>query len=356
MEVGGYKLHFTIWKGKGIPILFEAGGGDDGSVWNKLVRPLVHITGATLITYDRAGFGKSTLDTSKHGIVNGIRGLEIGLQKLNYTGDVMLVAHSQGGLYATLYAHRHPDQVKAAVLFDASTSCWFDEKRLSVLQSSNDLEKEKFKAKRPGLYYQFGDLTKNVSVVRQSPFPLVIPVLDLVAENPPFTDKIEIEDWKRCHQEFVGAASKRNGTVAYASGHYIFDDNPSLAIISIVKAYSSIVDAKTRLDVLNRGLDYAVKAVNEAKKEEAAYRHSEGELNSWGYSLLSKGQLEQALAVFKLNVALNPTSWNVYDSYGETLLKNGQKQEAIQMYQKSIELNPGSKNGKKVLDELLNKN
>jgi hypothetical protein len=31
IDVGGYRLHFNIITGKGVPILFESGGGDDGS-------------------------------------------------------------------------------------------------------------------------------------------------------------------------------------------------------------------------------------------------------------------------------------------------------------------------------------
>jgi hypothetical protein len=34
VDVGQYKLHFNIIKGKGIPILFESGSGNDGSVGN----------------------------------------------------------------------------------------------------------------------------------------------------------------------------------------------------------------------------------------------------------------------------------------------------------------------------------
>lgn len=352
IDVGGYKLHFNIIKGTGVPILFEAGGGDNASAWNNLVKPIANITKTTLITYDRVGFGKSGLDTNKHGILNGVIGLEIALQKLGYNQNIMLVAHSQGALYTTLYAFRHPDKVKVVVLFDASTTCWFDEKRLSVLQSSNDIDKQKFKEARPGLYYQLSDLTKNVSLVRRSPFPRTIPVIDFVSENPPFKDQVEIDDWKRCHQEFVSAASNRTGIVAYGSGHYIFEDNPSLAITAIVKAYSSIADANQSHEVLRRGIDYALKMANETKKDEATYRHSEDDLNSWGYKLLNQGQMQQALEVFKLNVELNPNSWNAYDSYGETLLKNGQKEEAIKMYQKSVDLNPKNENGKKVLERI----
>lgn len=96
VDVGGYKLHFHIIKGKGIPILFEAGGGEDATTWKNILKPIADVTAATLITYDRTGFGKSTFDVNKHGILNGIKGLETGLQKLGYDGNMMLVAHSQG--------------------------------------------------------------------------------------------------------------------------------------------------------------------------------------------------------------------------------------------------------------------
>ena len=55
IDVGGYRLHFHIIKGKGMPILFEGGAGADVSVWDIILKPIADITHATLITYDRAG-------------------------------------------------------------------------------------------------------------------------------------------------------------------------------------------------------------------------------------------------------------------------------------------------------------
>jgi len=138
VDVGGYRLHFHIIKGKGTPILFEAGGGDDATTWKNILKPISDITQTTLIAYDRTGFGKSTFDSAKHGILNGMIGLETGLRKLGYGGNIILVAHSQGGLYATLYASRHPDKVKAAVLIDATTSCFYEENRLVATQRMID--------------------------------------------------------------------------------------------------------------------------------------------------------------------------------------------------------------------------
>ena len=86
VDVGGYRLYFHIVQGKGMPILFEGGAGADVTVWDTILKPVAQITQATLITYDRAGFGKSEEDTSnhdldKHGILEGIKGLETGLKK-----------------------------------------------------------------------------------------------------------------------------------------------------------------------------------------------------------------------------------------------------------------------------------
>ena len=351
IDAGGYKLHFHIIKGSGTPILFDAGGGDDATAWNDFLPKVFKATGATLIAYDRAGFGKSTFDTTKHGLLNGVIGLETGLHKLGYDKKIILVAHSQGAFHATVYACRNPGKVKAAVLIDGSTACWF-EPRLNSIQHQNDIDRLKFKQTKPGTYYQLGDLTCNVKFLAKSPFPASIPAIDFVSGNPPFDNEKDAQDWRNCHSEFVRAANNRTAITAYNCGHYIFLDNPALVVNAIVKAYSETLTGKAKSEFLVRAINDDIKSINEAKKAEAANRHSEGSLNSWGYTLLNQGKAAEALEVFKLNTMLFPNSWNAFDSYGETLLKAGQKAEAIKMYEKSVELNPGSENGKKVLKAL----
>jgi pimeloyl-ACP methyl ester carboxylesterase len=240
IDVGGYKLHFVIFKGKGIPVLFEAGGGEDATTWNTIIQSVAERTATTLITYDRAGFGKSTFDTTRHGIMNGMTGLETGLKKLGYNSNIMLVAHSQGGLYAQLYAARHPGKVKAAVLIDATTTCFYDEKRLATTQQLiNRQNTNKLKTSNPGSYYQGADFSNNIERMRKFAFPITIPVTDFVSDHPPFQDSTDINDWKRCHQEFAALSSNRSGILATGCGHFIFNDNPPLVINAIVKAYTT---------------------------------------------------------------------------------------------------------------------
>ena len=46
VQVDGQKLHFSMIKGNGTPILFEAGNGEDSSVWEPILQEVHQKTGA----------------------------------------------------------------------------------------------------------------------------------------------------------------------------------------------------------------------------------------------------------------------------------------------------------------------
>jgi pimeloyl-ACP methyl ester carboxylesterase len=277
VNVRGDRLHFHIVRGPGTPILFEAGGGDDSTVWAALEGPIHQITGATLITYDRAGFGRSELNVSHravsdHGIENGIEELELALNHLGYNGDIMLVAHSYGALYATLYAARHPKLVKAAVLIDGSSACWFTKDWLKNFVRERQNE-NKPTGENPGAFYQSENLPATIEILRRTNFPSSIPVIDLVSENPPFAKTEDVDRWKDCHRQFVNAQLNRQGITAYGTGHYIYRDNLPLVIAAVVKAYVGIVDQQDAFAIMKRDLDYAIEAANKTGRPLNASRH-----------------------------------------------------------------------------------
>ncbi|MFN8346366.1 MAG: serine hydrolase [Spirosomataceae bacterium] len=133
--------------------------------------------------------------------------------------------------------------------------------------------------------------------------------------------------------------------------------SPEEFIDELAGCYNPAIPASDPITALHirlrqEGFDKAVDIIKE-RRNQGGSPPIETDLNDWGYRMLSKGQLKQALAVFNLNVYLYPNSWNVYDSYGEALWKNGQNDEAIRMYKKSLELNPQNEYGKKALEMLL---
>lgn len=84
----------------------------------------------------------------------------------------------------------------------------------------------------------------------------------------------------------------------------------------------------------------------------ADYNFGEPQLNSLGYALMGEDRLNDAIAIFELNVEAYPQGFNGYDSLGEALLARGDTAAAIRNYQKSVTLNPQNQNGIDVLKRI----
>ena len=79
---------------------------------------------------------------------------------------------------------------------------------------------------------------------------------------------------------------------------------------------------------------------------------SESDTNAFGYSLLRRKQMNEAIEVLKLNVEAYPQSANVYDSLGEAYMVRGDKEKAIENYQKALAIDPTMESAKEVLKKL----
>jgi beta-lactamase regulating signal transducer with metallopeptidase domain len=105
-----------------------------------------------------------------------------------------------------------------------------------------------------------------------------------------------------------------------------------------------------------KGLEYGEKvAMKLMQAEEGEVYFKEGELNTLGYYYMYGKKLDEALAIFKLNLKMNPESWNAYDSLGEAMLAAGKTEKARSLYERSIALNPDNENGRKMLSKIEEK-
>jgi len=82
---------------------------------------------------------------------------------------------------------------------------------------------------------------------------------------------------------------------------------------------------------------------------------SEDTINRLAYDFLQKKEKELALELFKFNVEHHPKSSNVYDSLGEFYLGNDNKELALANYKKAVELNPKNHNAINVVNKLEGK-
>lgn len=71
----------------------------------------------------------------------------------------------------------------------------------------------------------------------------------------------------------------------------------------------------------------AAKRVFRAYMANPIHQHAsvEGPMNALGYELLGQGRLDDAIAVFELNVEAYPQSANVYDSLGDGYRARGDR-------------------------------
>jgi pimeloyl-ACP methyl ester carboxylesterase len=123
-QVGANQLAWEC-RGEGSKtVLLIAGMGLDAHATYKNTFRNFAVPGYQVCLYDRAGVGKSTPQTA----ARPLRALadEIdGLVKARGWHDVVLVAHSFGGMIARAYAQAHPETVRGVALVDCVHESWY---------------------------------------------------------------------------------------------------------------------------------------------------------------------------------------------------------------------------------------
>lgn len=101
-----------------------------------------------------------------------------------------------------------------------------------------------------------------------------------------------------------------------------------------------------------KGLDAGLAEYRRMRTARPAADFRPAQLNTLGYQLLSDGRVEDAVAVFQLNVDLYPQDANAYDSLAEAHMTAGRTAQAIAHYKKSLELDPKNENAVIILKKL----
>lgn len=97
----------------------------------------------------------------------------------------------------------------------------------------------------------------------------------------------------------------------------------------------------------------ALAAFLEIKKQDSLSAViDEDKMNRQGYEYLRKNNIELALEVFKINVALYPNNSNVYDSLGEAYLLQKDTLNAEINFRKALSINPENNSAKRFLTKI----
>ena len=88
--------------------------------------------------------------------------------------------------------------------------------------------------------------------------------------------------------------------------------------------------------VRTEGLERALERFRELVATGGSEAPSERRLNEYGYGLLGSGSIEEAIALFRLNVAAHPASANTYDSLSEAYEVRGDREAALRFAREAL--------------------
>jgi pimeloyl-ACP methyl ester carboxylesterase len=136
IDVGGRKLDCCAY-GNGSPtVVLVSGLEAPQAYWNPVIPDLAART--TVVTYDRAGMGKSEIgDLPTHG-EQSAKDLHVLLDKSGVPRPYILVGHSYGGTVVRLFASMYPDDMGGLILEDTQHEDVLDE--LRKILKGKDLE------------------------------------------------------------------------------------------------------------------------------------------------------------------------------------------------------------------------
>lgn len=241
----GHRLAFYAIHGSGSTIVLDSGGGEDSSQW-KDIAPKVHAaTGATVITYDRAGLGKSDVVPGAWKVQSAVSDLKAGLKQLGITKDVTLVAHSQAGEIANNLAQDDPEMLSGAVLVDANLPQFFTDEQIPRLVAATQPEvdaakKDPEKPANRQLISTAEGFAEAHQAFHKVVWPTSVPATVMVSEKTPFAGSPpDAQHWRGAAASFVEEAPNRTLVTAKGTSHAVPTERPDLVLKAIEDRFAA---------------------------------------------------------------------------------------------------------------------
>jgi pimeloyl-ACP methyl ester carboxylesterase len=118
VQAGRHRIAANVFGEGSLVVVIEPSFGGTAAEWRSIAETLAAET--TVVTYDRAPYGASSRATDRRTPADVTRDLHAVLQELVFSGPLVLVGFSVGGLYVRKYAASHPGDIAGMVLIESS--------------------------------------------------------------------------------------------------------------------------------------------------------------------------------------------------------------------------------------------
>ncbi len=153
VDVGGHRLFYQL-HGRGTPtVVIDVGVGESFQSWLPIVSDLSKT--ASVLVYDRAGYGRSEIGPLPRNAKTEAADLKALLQKADIKGPYVIVGHSLGGLNMQVFVDAYPENIRGLVLLDPPPRSWlggsaFEGLKRMFLRVTEDLSKAAAAAEQSG--------------------------------------------------------------------------------------------------------------------------------------------------------------------------------------------------------------
>jgi pimeloyl-ACP methyl ester carboxylesterase len=242
IDVGGCRLNFSVIQGSDTLLVLEVGGGTDSTFWGPFPMELAKATSATVVTYDRAGFGKSDLPDTPYDMVEEVDWFMAGLRQLGLNESIILLGHSYGGWLIRLTASRYPEAVRGLVFIDPFSAEFVNLLGVEYLDNHPMCPKNPpFAALPPD------EITKNqrgmirvvdegvgpkAAILRNTVIPRV-PVRIITAGLTWWQTPEEDRAWRKAHEQMAASIPGAELIVAEESDHLIPEKQPKIILDAV---------------------------------------------------------------------------------------------------------------------------
>jgi pimeloyl-ACP methyl ester carboxylesterase len=250
IDVGGRKLHCYVY-GTGSPtVVLVSGFEAPQEYWNSVIPDLAAKT--TVVTFDRAGIGKSEIgDLPTHG-EQSAKDLQVLLDKLGVPRPYILAGHSYGGFVVRLFASMYPDDMGGLILEDSQHEDVLNEMRKVLkgkdLEAFEQLVVDRFSApEEPKTEADYRNITRG-QVSKSKPLPR-IPFVILTSAGRakamgPMFSAVALEEMAildmALNKELAALIPGGKQIIVEGTGHDIHVDKPEALIAPVVEMIKEV--------------------------------------------------------------------------------------------------------------------
>ena len=229
VQVDDFKMYSRVFQGKKLQpvIIMEAGYGDYSNAWDHIAEELTEF--GTVLTYDRAGLGKSGVSSKRRISSEMIKDLRSCLEQFQLKPPYIFIGHSFGGINARLFSTFYPEDMLGIVLVD-STPENYKESFLPIM--STEFQEAYYKqfayeSSYEEFMFSLGEADRHCKSMND------IPLVVLAAGKKAFYSQAAQLKWLQLQEEFLRLSSNNKFVIAEQSGHYIQKDEPHYVIDAV---------------------------------------------------------------------------------------------------------------------------